>query len=161
MALSFMFISLLFSGGHSFSLRMGVDPVLAKAFPRDFKNIPFGTDYGEGNDGKLNREAEDRRITFLENELMSYLMEAAATKQRPMFTTALIAGDAVILDALAKADLLAKVPVVFVDTFTLFPESIAHLREGNIDLLSYQMSDCLIAKCLRHGDCGDGDRLID
>jgi 3'-phosphoadenosine 5'-phosphosulfate sulfotransferase (PAPS reductase)/FAD synthetase len=46
-----------------------------------------------------------------------------------MFTTALIAGDAVILDALHKTGLLNKVPVVFVDTFTLFPESISHLRE--------------------------------
>lgn len=125
---------------------MGLDPVLSKAFPRDFKNIPFGTDYGEGNDGKLNREVEDRRITFLENELMSYLKEAAATKQRPMFTTALIAGDAVILDALAKADLLSKVPVVFVDTFTLFPESIAHLREVekhySFQAKVYHAADC-------------------
>ena len=46
-----------------------------------------------------------------------------------MFTTALIAGDAVILDAIHKAGLLSKIPVVFVDTFTLFPETIAHLRE--------------------------------
>ena len=46
-----------------------------------------------------------------------------------MFTTALIAGDAVILDAIFKAGLQDKIPIVFVDTFTLFPESIAHIRE--------------------------------
>jgi len=46
-----------------------------------------------------------------------------------MFTTALIAGDAVILDALHKTGVLNKVPVVFVDTYTLFPESLAHLHE--------------------------------
>lgn len=46
-----------------------------------------------------------------------------------MFTTALIAGDAVILDALAQLKLLDKVPVVFVDTYTLFPESLAHIQE--------------------------------
>lgn len=128
-ALTLIFVALLFSNCHAFSLRMGLDPVLSKAFPRDFKNIPLGTDYGEGTDAKLNKEVEERRISYLETELMSYLKEAVATKERPMFTTALIAGDAVILDALAKADLLSKVPVVFVDTFTLFPESISHLRE--------------------------------
>lgn len=108
---------------------MGLDPVLSKNFPRDFKNIPLGTDYGKDEDLRLNKELEDRKLAYLENELNRVLTEAVATKERPMFTTALIAGDAVILDALAKNNLLSKVPVVFVDTFTLFPESIAHLRE--------------------------------
>ena len=98
----------------------------------------------------------------METELLQNLKDAVATRERPMFTTALIAGiqldpklpnsrsffallskyvtsflltsshflgDAVILDAIARADLLSKIPVVFVDTFTLFPESIAHMRE--------------------------------
>jgi phosphoadenosine phosphosulfate reductase len=111
------------------NLRMGLDPVLSKSFARDFKNIPFGTDYGTDDDERLNKEVESRRIAFLEAELLDNLKLAVATKERPMFTTALIAGDAVILDALAKADLLSKVPVIFVDTFTLFPETLAHLRE--------------------------------
>lgn len=110
-------------------MKMALDPVLSKNFPRDFKTIPFGTDYGSGSDEVMNKAVEDRKLAFMEGELMLALKEAAATKSRPMFTTALIAGDAVILDALAKADLLGKVPVVFVDTFTLFPESIAHLKE--------------------------------
>lgn len=110
-------------------MKMGLDPVLSKNFPRDFKTIPFGTDYGSDSDKTMNKAVEDSKIAFLEGELMLALKEAVATRERPMFTTALIAGDAVILDALAKADLLNKVPVVFVDTFTLFPESIAHLKE--------------------------------
>jgi phosphoadenosine phosphosulfate reductase len=96
---------------------------------RDFKNIPFGTDYGTGDDEKLNKATEARRLAFLEQDLLQSLKDAVATRERPMFTTALIAGDAVILDAIAKAGLLSKIPIVFVDTFTLFPESIAHIRE--------------------------------
>lgn len=108
---------------------MGLDPVLTKSFPRDFKTIPFGTDYGDKSDETLNKQVEDRKLKYLEEDLFSVLKAAVASKQRPMFTTALITGDAVILDALAKTNLLSKVPVVFVDTFTLFPESIAHLKE--------------------------------
>ncbi|KAJ1399198.1 hypothetical protein B484DRAFT_406388, partial [Ochromonadaceae sp. CCMP2298] len=115
--------------GYRMSLKMGLDPVLSKTFPRDFKTIPFGTDYGVGSDESLNKEGEARRLQYLEGELMMDLKKAVGSKTTPMFTTALIAGDAVILDALAKADLLHKVPVVFVDTFTLFPESLGHLRE--------------------------------
>lgn len=110
-------------------LKMSLDPVLSKTFSRDFKRIPLGTDYGSGEDKDFNQFIEDNKIKYLENELFDLLKTAVAKKQRPMFTTALIAGDAVILDALAKMDLLSKVPVVFVDTFTLFPESLAHLRE--------------------------------
>eukprot|EP01038_Epipyxis_sp_PR26KG_P011202 gene11202-15023_t len=110
-------------------LKMALDPVLTKSFPRNFKNIPFGTDYGKDEDERLNKLIEDKKIERLESELFSVLKDAVSIKKTPMFTTALIAGDAVILDALAKTNLLDKVPVVFVDTFTLFPESIAHLRE--------------------------------
>lgn len=108
---------------------MGLDPALSKYFPRDFHNIPVGTDYGGGNDRELNRQVEERRINCLEEELQCVLTRAVEVKSKPMFTTALIAGDAVILDALAKANLLSKVPIIFVDTFTLFPESLQHLNE--------------------------------
>ena len=110
-------------------VKMGLDPELSKVFPRDFSKIPFGTDYGSGSDESMNKGVEARRIEYLENELQSYLKEAVATKERPMFTIALITGDAVILDAIHKAGLIDKIPIVFVDTYTLFPESIAHLRE--------------------------------
>ena len=73
-------------------LRMALDPILTKSFPRDFKNIPLGTDYGaEGSsDSLLNRAVESRKLSFLEGELMASLKDAVRTKQRPMFTTALI-----------------------------------------------------------------------
>lgn len=112
-----------------FTLKMGLDPVLAKTFPRDFSKIPLGTEYGHGQDEVLNKQVEARRLQFLEGELFDSLKQAVNSKQRPIFTTALIAGDNVILDALAKTNLLHKVPIIFVDTFTLFPETLAHLRE--------------------------------
>lgn len=110
-------------------LLMGLDPVLTKMFPRDFKNIPIGTEYGSGSDKKLNEDAESRRMNYLENELMTCLKQVVETKERPMFTTALITGDCVILDAIHKAGLLDKIPIVFVDTYTLFPETLAFLKE--------------------------------
>ncbi|CAN0278331.1 unnamed protein product [Laminaria digitata] len=54
---------------------------------------------------------------------------ARQNKKSPLFTTALIAGDCVILDAIAKAGLLDKIQVVFVDTYFLFPESVDFLHE--------------------------------
>lgn len=115
--------------GSGNTLRMGLDPVLSKNFPRDFKKIPVGTEYGTGADESLNKGVEARRLAYLEEDLFAVLNEAVATKERPMFTTALIAGDAVILDALHKTGLLSKVPIVFVDTFTLFPETLQYLHE--------------------------------
>ena len=51
-------------------LQMGLDPVLAKSFPRDFKTIPKGTDYGAGTDEKLNNDVESRRLDYLEKDLL-------------------------------------------------------------------------------------------
>lgn len=98
---------------------MALDPVLTKIFPRDFKNIPLGkqyamimitmmmnmmiiylsvklypgTEYGVGSDESLNKEIEDRKLQFLEDELFAVLKQAVQNKERPMFTTALIAGE--------------------------------------------------------------------
>ena len=55
--------------------------------------------------------------------------QTAESKKNPVFTTALIAGDCVILDAIAKAGLLDKTSVVFIDTYFLFPETPDFLRE--------------------------------
>ena len=55
------------------SLRMGLDPVLSKSFPRDFKNIPFGTEYGSGTDETKNKEVEARRLKYLEDDLFALL----------------------------------------------------------------------------------------
>jgi len=113
----------------SSSISMALDPVLSRTFPRDFTRIPLGTEYGTGQDEVLNKAAEARRLEYLENDLAKVLQEAISAKERPIFTTALIAGDCVILDAIHKAGLLSKVPIIFVDTYTLFPETLAFLRE--------------------------------
>ena len=107
---------------------MGLDPELAKVFHATSK-ISLGTDYGSGSDEVMNKAFESRRMDYLEDELQRCLKEAVETKERVMFTTALITGDAVILDAIAKGGYFDKIPIVFVDTYTLFPESLAHLRE--------------------------------
>ena len=73
----------------SSTLRMGLDPVLSKNFPRDFKKIPIGTEYGTGSDEVMNKGVEARKLAYLEEDLFAVLSEAVATKERPMFTTAL------------------------------------------------------------------------
>lgn len=110
-------------------LSMKGDSILSKSYPRDFKTIPF---YSYGNDDYdivKNKELESKRLINLENELYDVLKEAIRIKKNPIFTTALIAGDNVILDVLAKTDLISRVPVIFIDTFTLFPETMLHLKE--------------------------------
>jgi phosphoadenosine phosphosulfate reductase len=72
---------------------------------------------------------ERRRLDYLTQSLYQSLTETVTRHERPIFTIALIAGDVVILDALFHAGLLDKVRVVFVDTFTLFPETLTFLRE--------------------------------
>jgi phosphoadenosine phosphosulfate reductase len=105
------------------------EEVLAK-YPRDFKKVPTLTDYGKTEfDITLNKEVEKARMDFLELEMVKLLKKAVEAKERPIFTIALIAGDVVMLDALAKAGLLSKVTVIYVDTFTLFKETNAFLHE--------------------------------
>lgn len=139
-----LIVIVLFS--HASSLRMALDVTLSKSFPRNFKTIPLGTDYGSGSDELLNKEVEARRLKYLEEDLYAVLKDAASKRERPIFTTALIAGDNVILHALAQSNLLNKVPVIFVDTFTLFPESLTHLREVEshygFKSLIYHAADC-------------------
>ena len=72
---------------------------------------------------------QERYISFLEKQLQDTLVKIAKDKKNPVFTTALIAGDCVILDAIAKAGLLDKITVVFIDTFFLFPETIDFMKE--------------------------------
>lgn len=108
---------------------MGLNAELTKTYPRDFKNIPTGTSYGKGEDATLNKEIEQQTQEYLEKQLMSVLKKTAEIKKKPVFTTALIAGDCVILDAIAKAGLLDKIEIVFIDTFFLFPETLDFLHE--------------------------------
>jgi len=84
---------------------------------------------GKGEDATLNKEIEKQTLEYLEKQLTSVLKKTVEIKKKPVFTTALIAGDCVILDAIAKAGLLNKVDVVFIDTFFLFPESLDFLHE--------------------------------
>ena len=53
------------------------------------------------------------------------------SSEHPVFPCALIAGDVVILDLLAKLDYLktGRVSVAFIDTFHLFPETIEFLNQ--------------------------------
>merc|ERR1711988_1506550 len=78
---------------------------LTKEYPRDFKSIPFGTSYGEGSDGDYNHVVEAERVAYLEKQMEDTLKKLVQDKKKPVFTTALIAGDCVILDAIAKAGL--------------------------------------------------------
>eukprot|EP00040_Diaphanoeca_grandis_P038265 m.256162 g.256162 ORF g.256162 m.256162 type:complete len:297 (-) comp34131_c0_seq1:178-1068(-) len=105
------------------------DKVLLAKYPRDFVTIPQSTAYGEGADAELNKASEDARIEYLKNQLVGCLKEAVERKERPIFTIALIAGDVVILDAIHKAGLIEKISIVFVDTYTLFPETMSFLRQ--------------------------------
>jgi phosphoadenosine phosphosulfate reductase len=106
------------------------DEELLAPYPRDFgEQIPTLTEYGKGADVALNKADEAARMGFLEEQLTTTLKKAVELKSKPIFTIALIAGDVVMLDALAKADLLSKVEVIYIDTFTLFPETNAFLHE--------------------------------
>lgn len=110
-------------------LRPSITSDRKQAVRRDLSKIPLGTNYGHGVDKVNNMELESRRLDFLERELYNVLTTAKSMKQRPIFTTALIAGDCVLLDALHKTGLLDTTPVIFVDTFTLFPETLQFLKE--------------------------------
>jgi phosphoadenosine phosphosulfate reductase len=69
------------------------------------------------------------RSAFLEEQARRVLRRAAEQAQRPAFPCALIAGDIVILSLLASENLLGKIPVIFIDTFHLFPETHALLSQ--------------------------------
>lgn len=105
------------------------DKALLAKYPRDFKAIPAPTQLGEGIDAVENAADRKARIDFLKERLIATLNAAVEKKERPIFTIALIAGDCVILDAIHKAGLIDKISIVFIDTYTLFPETMAFLRQ--------------------------------
>merc|ERR1719446_180038 len=100
-----------------------------ETYPRDFKAIPVGTDYGTGDTSTLNKDEEASRIGLLGESLGATLKKVTEVKNHPTFTTALIAGDMVILDQIVKQGLIDKIQVVFVDTFHLFPETPLFMKE--------------------------------
>jgi hypothetical protein len=82
-----------------------LDSLDPKIYPRDFKQIPLGTDYGTGEDFPLNEDFEESsRVKYLETSIIKTLNKLVEVKKHPTFTTALIAGDMVILDAIIKVD---------------------------------------------------------
>jgi len=110
------------------------DQATLKDFPRDFKTIPLpkveNDSYGKSaEDIAANQAVETERVAALTAQITKCLQEAVAKKEKVIFTIALIAGDVVILDALHKAGVLDKVKIIFIDTYTLFPETISFLHE--------------------------------
>jgi len=110
------------------------DQATLKDYSRDFSSIPLptvaGGSYGKSDDDiAANQAVEATRIEELTAQITKCLQEAVAKKDKVIITVALIAGDVVILDALHKAGVLDKVKVIFVDTYTLFPETVAFLHE--------------------------------
>lgn len=106
------------------------DKALLAQYARDFKTIPMATAYGSSeSDIANNKDEEKARIEFLAQRLSYTLLKAIEANKRPIITIALIAGDVVLIDALHKAKLLNKISVIFIDTFTLFPETLAYLRQ--------------------------------
>jgi len=67
----------------------------------------------------------------VQRQALETLRTAVDSSEHPVFPCALIAGDVVILELLAKLDYLktGKVAVAFVDTFRLFPETITFLKQ--------------------------------
>jgi len=81
---------------------------------------------------KFNKEHHDLRLKLLEDQAIADLKKAVENYENPVFTTALIAGDDVILHLIHKAGLLGKIKIIFVDTFHLFPETydfLAHVEK--------------------------------
>ena len=86
------------------------------------------TAYGEGADEEMNKK-EDARLEAKLAILKDNLKTIVETRERPIFTTALIAGDCVIMDVIMKMGYADKIKVIFIDTFFLFEESIAFMKE--------------------------------
>ena len=91
--------------------------------------MPAGTAYGEGADEEMNKKEEDARLEAKLAILKDNLKTIVETRERPIFTTALIAGDCVIMDVIMKMGYADKIKVIFIDTFFLFEESIAFMKE--------------------------------
>ncbi|KAK9823415.1 hypothetical protein WJX72_002591 [[Myrmecia] bisecta] len=75
-------------------------------------------------------EARSKRLQQLEEQALDALQKAVDNFEHPAFPCALIAGDVVILHLLHRLGVLSnnKVPVIFIDTFHLFPETHAFLK---------------------------------
>lgn len=111
-----------------------VDTVVLAKYPRDFATVPLpkkeSGSYGSNDsDIAANQAVEEVRIEALTAQLVKCFQEAIGKGGNVICTMALIAGDIVILDALHRAGVLDKVTIIFIDTYTLFPETVAFLHE--------------------------------
>jgi phosphoadenosine phosphosulfate reductase len=77
----------------------------------------------------VNEVAKKERTHQLTEQLKVDLLRTASFFERPIFTTALIAGDVVILDVMHRCGLLDHIPVVFMNTLHLFPETTEFLED--------------------------------
>ena len=75
-----------------------------------------------------NAACDARRLDALEASLAADLATTAAQFSAPVLTWAGLAGDCALLDAVARAGLLPRVAVVFIDTLHLFPETLTLLQ---------------------------------
>eukprot|EP00238_Polyblepharides_amylifera_P006123 CAMPEP_0196574296 /NCGR_PEP_ID=MMETSP1081-20130531/4046_1 /TAXON_ID=36882 /ORGANISM="Pyramimonas amylifera, Strain CCMP720" /LENGTH=292 /DNA_ID=CAMNT_0041892279 /DNA_START=277 /DNA_END=1155 /DNA_ORIENTATION=- len=95
---------------------------------------------------KWNAETREERLHALESQLVTDLLRAVALFKHPVMTTALIAGDMVLLDIMHRQGLLQKLPVVFIDTLHLFPETDSFLqtveKHYNFQTARYTAVDC-------------------
>ncbi|EIE26875.1 adenine nucleotide alpha hydrolases-like protein [Coccomyxa subellipsoidea C-169] len=71
------------------------------------------------------QDSRRSREQWLEESALGALKTAVEAFERPAFPCALIAGDVVILNLLHRLDYLesGRVPIIFIDTFHLFPET--------------------------------------
>lgn len=78
-----------------------------------------------------NKEARSSRLAHLEAQALKALEHTLEAYERPAFPCALIAGDVVILDLLHKLGAFKqpKLNVIFIDTYHLFDETYAFLKD--------------------------------
>jgi phosphoadenosine phosphosulfate reductase len=78
-----------------------------------------------------NKKGKLNRLEHLEEQALETLKHALYDFERPTFPCALITGDVVILDLLARLGAFShdRVKVVFIDTFHLFEETHIFLRQ--------------------------------
>jgi phosphoadenosine phosphosulfate reductase len=71
-----------------------------------------------------------RGCALLQSQALDTIRTAVEASQHPAFPCALIAGDVVILELLDRAGYLrsGRVPVIFIDTLHLFPETLDFLQ---------------------------------
>lgn len=81
----------------------------------------------------------DETYCVLQESALGTLKTAVEAFERPAFPCALIAGDVVILNLLHRLGYLesGRVPIIFIDTFHLFPETHALMHRLEVTSVSF------------------------